>query len=272
MIPAHDFKFVMSQKGLYDGPTSGSLNGACLKAAHDAIQQVLAHMPEDWQDWPNSRVMTGAVQAILLSDGINPGPVDGYYGHLTADAVDTYRDRLTENPMVFNRPDEDEPQSKPTKTDWPNSSGLVKYFGEPGGNACTAGVIKLPFAMKLAWDLRTSVSTIKCHERVAVSGQKVFDKIAEAYDQPMIEMLGLNLFGGCFNHRLKRGGTTLSVHSFGAAIDFDPLRNGLRWGKDRAFLARPEAEEFWRIWESEKWVSLGRTRNFDWMHVQAVNL
>ena len=69
-----------------------------------------------------------------------------------------------------------------------------------------------------------------------------------------------------------RGGTQYSMHSWGIAIDFDPERNQLNWGRDRARLAAADCVPFWDIWEAEGWVSLGRARNFDWMHVQAARL
>ncbi len=79
-------------------------------------------------------------------------------------------------------------------------------------------------------------------------------------------------FGGSLNVRRIRGGKSWSMHSWGIAIDFDPANNQLRWGRDRARFAKPEYEAFWAAWEEEGWVSLGRTRNFDWMHVQAARL
>lgn len=39
-----------------------------------------------------------------------------------------------------------------------------------------------------------------------------------------------------------------------------------------ASFARPEYEPFWAIVEEEGLVSLGRTRDFDWMHFQAARL
>ena len=69
-----------------------------------------------------------------------------------------------------------------------------------------------------------------------------------------------------------RGGTRWSTHAWGIAIDYDPDRNQLKWGRDRAAFARPEYDAWWRLWEEEGWVSLGRTRNYDWMHVQAAKL
>jgi hypothetical protein len=69
-----------------------------------------------------------------------------------------------------------------------------------------------------------------------------------------------------------RGGTKWSTHSWGIAIDYDPERNRLNWGRDKASFAKPEYGDWWKIWEKEGWVSLGRTRNFDWMHIQAAKL
>jgi hypothetical protein len=37
-------------------------------------------------------------------------------------------------------------------------------------------------------------------------------------------------------------------------------------------MAQPEYAPFLDLWEAEGFVSLGRARNFDWMHVQAARL
>jgi len=46
-------------------------------------------------------------------------------------------------------------------------------------------------------------------------------------------------------------------------------RNKLRWGKDKTQFAKPEYEQWWKFWEEEGWVSLGRLKNYDWMHAQS---
>ena len=71
---------------------------------------------------------------------------------------------------------------------------------------------------------------------------------------------------------VKSAAVLLSMHAYGIAIDHDPQRNQLRWGKDRAHLARTHCNEFWDAWIAEGWTSLGITRNFDWMHVQATSV
>jgi len=62
------------------------------------------------------------------------------------------------------------------------------------------------------------------------------------------------------------------MHSWGIAVDYDPVKNKLKWGRDKASLPKGEYDMWWKFWEEEGWVSLGRQRNFDWMHVQAAKL
>lgn len=92
------------------------------------------------------------------------------------------------------------------------------------------------------------------------------------YGDDGIEEIGGNLFGGCYNCRKMKGGSSWSMHSWAIAIDFDPGRNQLKWSHLQARLAKPDAVRFWELWEAEGWLSLGRARDFDWMHIQAARL
>jgi hypothetical protein len=80
------------------------------------------------------------------------------------------------------------------------------------------------------------------------------------------------MFGGCLNVRKMRGGSAWSIHSWGAAIDLDPDNNQLKWASPKATFSKKEYEPFWKIVEAEGWTSLGRRRNYDWMHFQAAYL
>jgi len=101
---------------------------------------------------------------------------------------------------------------------------------------------------------------------------RVFNNVLNYYGPQQIRELRLDLWGGCYNERPLRGGTKWSMHSWAIAVDFDPLRNKLEWGRNKAAFARPVYDKWWQFWEDEGWVSLGRDKNFDWMHVQAAKL
>ncbi len=102
--------------------------------------------------------------------------------------------------------------------------------------------------------------------------EELLRMLVEHYGIQEIQRLRLDLLGGCLNVRTMRGGRRYSLHSWGIAVDYDPERNRLKWGRDRASFAQPEYDPWWKLWEEEGWVSLGRHRNFDWMHIQAARL
>jgi hypothetical protein len=154
---------------------------------------------------------------------------------------------------------------------WPKQSfkAMTAFYGSVGENQTK---IDLPYEMCLAWDTKAKIKRMSCNVKCAKSLYSIFEKTLKTYGIKEIQRLKLNNFGGCLNVRKMRGGSAWSIHSWGAAVDLDPDRNRLKWGKDRAVLAKPEYEEFWKIVESEGWTSLGRARNYDWMHFQAANL
>lgn len=158
---------------------------------------------------------------------------------------------------------------------WPKqtTAEMTKFYGKVNTNQV---MLILPFPMKLAWkDKKGIQQTItkfsinkKCHD----SALRVLTKVGMIYSAADRVRLGINIFSGCLNPRKMRGGNDWSMHAWGAAIDFDNTRNQLKWGRDKAKLASKDAVPFWEAWEEEGWVSLGRARNFDWMHVQAARL
>lgn len=191
--------------------------------------------------------------------------VDGEDGPKTWGAI---KNKLagTTTPVVI--PDTTIP---PTNINWPkqNYSDMVRFYGEVGTNQTS---LTLPYQMKIAWDLDVKINKFTCHAKVKNSLERIFKQTLDHYGKDGIEDLGLDLFGGCLNVRKMRGGSSWSIHSWGAAVDLDPDRNQLKWGKDRARFAKSEYEPFWKIVESEGWISLGRKKNIDFMHIQAATL
>lgn len=152
---------------------------------------------------------------------------------------------------------------------WPRQKDVPEFFGEVGKNQVT---VKLPYRKWLAWDLRKSVNTASYHEKVAASALRVHERILAHYGMAEIDRLDLDVTGGTLAVRKMRGGDSWSMHSWGIAEDTDPARNQLKWGRNLATLDNKEYDAYWGFWEDEGWVSLGRMKNYDWMHVQAARL
>lgn len=222
------------------------------------------------------------IQQRLKELGLYEGVVDGWDGKQTRTAIKAFQrihglmvdgiaGRLTMAEM-FPEPIPERDQDIETphgSQNWPRQKDVENFYGKPGSNQT---IIDLPFKMRLAWDTRKVIKSFSIHEKVHDSALRCFERIADAYDEDMRREIGINLFGGCLNVRKMRGGSNWSMHAWGIAIDFDPSRNQLRWGKDKARLALPDCEKFWRIWEDEGAVSLGRARNMDFMHLQFARL
>lgn len=148
-----------------------------------------------------------------------------------------------------------------------NINMINHLYGEQGTKQVYAQV---PFKLRLAWDLNQTISRFQCHESIQGNVETIFEEMLISYGYDKLKELGLDIFGGCLNVRNMEGGSTASVHSWGLAIDLDPLNNQLKWGKDKAEFARPEYDKFWEIVERNGGYSLGRTKNYDWMHFQFI--
>lgn len=145
---------------------------------------------------------------------------------------------------------------------------LRQRYGQPDAAGGYLVTIDLPYPMRIAWDPKTTVRKLRCHRLVAQQLQDIFAEILQVYGLPKIQQLGIDLYGGCFAFRAMRGGTDWSRHSWGVAIDLDPARNQLHETSATARFARPEYAPMIAAFERHGWVSLGRARNYDWMHFQ----
>ena len=146
---------------------------------------------------------------------------------------------------------------------------IVKKYGKPNetGEGYLTTIV-LPYQMKLAWDLDTKVSKMRCHKLAAEAFLNVFNDLLAEYGMKGIERLGIDLFGGCFNYRKMRGGTSWSTHAWGIAIDLDPARNKLKETAKTARFARPEYQPMIDIFYRHGFISLGIEKNYDWMHFE----
>jgi len=143
---------------------------------------------------------------------------------------------------------------------------IIKKYGKPTQKGEYLTTIKLPYPMKLAWDKKVVVKTMRCHKLVANNFISVFNDILEAYGIKKIQELGIDLFGGCFNFRQMRGGSDYSRHSWGIAIDLHPEANGLKTPFNKALFSKPEYKKLHEAFEKHGFINLGKAYNYDTMH------
>lgn len=146
---------------------------------------------------------------------------------------------------------------------------IIKLYGEPGDTS-NFEYINLPFPMRIAWDTSKVVNRMQVHKSAAVSLIKIFKELLEVYGYAKIKELGIDLFGGCYNFRQMRGGSEWSVHSWALAIDLDPAKNALRMTDKNASFAGDEYSDMIAIFYKYGWYSLGKEKNYDWMHFQFI--
>lgn len=240
----------------------GTVDGVAGTNTQKAYPLYLASFGIKTEGWSVTRERTAVEQLILKARGFDVGKIDGFVGPSTMDALERYQNELRDTtPAVVAI------AHQPTR--WPREIEVPTFYGPVGTSQVP---LQFPYPMKLAWDVKSVVNRTQCHSKVHDSLQRIFATTLATFGHEKIVDLGLDLFGGCLNVRAKKGGHTYSMHSWGIAIDLDPEHNQLRWGRGKARLSGPEYDAFWKIVESEGWVSLGREKNFDWMHFQAARL
>ena len=205
----------------------------------------------------------GALKAFQRANGLD------VTGKADASSVDALRRSSSNPPGGAARPASPVAGHPSRTSPWPHQNDVERFYGPVGTSQAS---LELPFPMILAWDKQHVVSKITLHKKVIDSAGRAFAEIAKTYSDKERRDIGINVFSGSLNVRQMRGGSRYSMHSWGIAIDFDNQRNGLRTHAPGARLSHPDAVPFWEAWERENWVSLGRERDFDWMHVQAARL
>lgn len=154
---------------------------------------------------------------------------------------------------------------------WPLQRECDTFYGNPRGTNGRANpgweatnLILVPCPWKLSF-AGQPVRGLRVHKKCAESMKRVLDAIWVRFgrSQAAIESARMHLYAGAYNYRLMRGGNSLSMHSYGCAVDFDPERNGL--GDSTPAMDRRVIEEF----EREGWEWGGHWSRCDGMHFQA---
>jgi hypothetical protein len=256
-------------EGFSPGTVDGQLGATTYGAVTRALGNRVGDLPAEWHGWSSPRQTVAYLQCLCKERSIDVGAIDGFWGPQTDYAFDTLAQLLKYGEMPS--PWRDDVPSVANPRNWPvqNEADLNACYGAVGTNQTR---IVLPYPHRISWDLRQSTKSYECNVKVHDSLLRVLSNVFDHYGMERIKELRLDRWGGCLNVRTMRGGSSWSMHSWGIAVDYDPDRNQLKWGRAQAAFAQPEYDAWWRFWEEEGWVSLGRTRNYDWMHVQAARL
>lgn len=161
---------------------------------------------------------------------------------------------------------------------WPDQSKLKEFYGNPDKNndgvADSAweisNIVKIipPYPMVWSWSLEP-VKTLRVHKKCSESLLSILAEIGKKVNEQDRRFYEIDRCGGVYNFRLMRGGSSLSVHSYGAAIDLSPVINGLGIPyspkkKMMPFIVRD-------IFHSHGWKWGGLWSRPDAMHFEAVN-
>ena len=152
----------------------------------------------------------------------------------------------------------------PSPNPWPESdqASLRKFYGAPGDES---QLVMLDFPFPMFYDGKR-VTRTRVHHKCAESLIRVLKDIGTRYHGQSGIMEEAEDYGGVFNFRNKRGGTSYSVHAYGAAIDLDADDNTFR---DTWPLQADMPLEIMECFAREGWVSAGAFWGYDAMHFQA---
>lgn len=212
------------------------------------------------------------VQKALNDKGFGPLKVDGKDGPATKAAVKSFQiaNFLTADgvvgPKTLAKLLEVRATAPVKKRRMMSEAEIVANYGAPGPTNLVT--IDLPFPMRIAWDLKYTAQRIQCHKKIAEPLKAVLQEILDVYGIAEIKRLGIDLYGGCYNFRKMRGGTSWSKHAWGTAIDLDPERNPLKGDHRTAQFAKPEYKKMIDIFYKHGFIGLGPEKDYDWMHFE----
>lgn len=185
---------------------------------------------------------TKQIQTLQEHVGTKP---DGFWGRLSIASCQRHLRAFMPRPNPW-------PQ--------PTHAALVKFYGEPGNES---NLVHLPVSGLGVRYQGAPVRHIRCHRLVAESLLAALADISAGHDADV-----LRYYAGCFNARKMRGGTSWSLHAWGAAIDLWPESNAnnAHW-PTKAHMPISVMEAF----ACQGWLPAGAFWSRDAMHFQATS-
>jgi len=152
----------------------------------------------------------------------------------------------------------------PSPSPWPedNDVALTRFYGKAGDES---NLVSFEFPFPTFYDGKRVLRS-RCHRLIKDSLLRVLGEIGTRWTKQRGIIEEAEDYGGIYNFRKMRGGSSISRHSWGIAIDLDADDNGntTPWPvkADMPF-------EIMEAFAREGWLSAGAFWGRDAMHFQA---
>lgn len=141
-----------------------------------------------------------------------------------------------------------QPATKPGLV-WPHedSAALDAFYGDPRGRngeaspswqALNLVMWRPPYPLFYSDEKRSPLEHLRVHKKCVATFDAAFRDVLATLGLVYIQAHGLDISAGTFCFRTQRGGSRLSVHSWGCAIDIDPANNPFphRWERGKGMM------------------------------------
>ncbi len=187
---------------------------------------------------------TNEIKAMQERIGVT---ADGFWGPLSIAACKRHLRALMPSPNPWPKPDR---------------ASVEAFFGRPGDES---NLVPFEFPYPTYYGGK-QVTRGRCHKKVKDSLLRILRDIGDRYGHAKAIMEEAEDYGGIYNFRQKRGGGSLSLHSWGIAIDLDADDNMFR---DHWPMRADMPLEIMECFAREGWLPAGAFWGYDAMHMQA---
>ena len=250
------------------GYYTGGIDGVIGPKSRDAMRQILLNTQDRDNVYAMSvkRQIIACAQICLNKLGYEAGTVDGYAGHNTRNALDGLLFKLaTGKREVIER----KANMVIATVGIPKQSELDAFYGNPETEVPNRlKTVKLPFRLRIDYNMNQSTNKITLHEKCADSAVSAIVAVRDHYGDEEYRRLGLDRYAGGYNKRKMRGGSKWSTHAYGCAKDWYARPNGLRTRCPEALFCAPEYRPFLDIMQEHDWLPAIRLWGADAMHFQ----
>lgn len=268
-----DVQRMLAHASYYKGGFDGIIGPKTMAGVAVIERTQVAQYPASAKGWGDERRVLAAGQAMLNAWKFEAGSVDGLIGHNTKEAFAAWEYKRTHGRR------ESVPR-KPTNAaaqigtgHIPRQKDCPAFYGRTQAEVEAQLVtITLPFYFRIDWDTRQKTNKLRVHKKCAARFLAAWTEVHAHYGIGKMRELGIDRNAGTFIWRKMRGGSRLSMHSFGCAQDVYAAPNGLRARCPKALFCHPDYKPFLDIMEKHGLLPAIRLWGADAMHFQVARL